>query len=526
MNRLFSALLLFGIGPFLCAQEPSAESKKQAEAFAPFFDEQTLLVAHVDVSRLPGGTPIMHRLLTNLKWDEARSKQLETNVQIWKDEFKKDGGKDIFVLAKLADLRRPLAIVVPVEDTGKDKVIAELFSKLWQDSEVKTQRAGKQLLIGSRDMIEALKNSHAIERPQLAAALTAVGDAPIQAVFLPSKEQRRVIEEMMPKLPKELGGLSSKRISDGVQWLAVSAVLEPKVTVKVVIQSSDANSASGIQSLIGMGMLVLGNMPMADDKPLSDHLGADFARIRKALTPEVQNDRLVLQLNDELLFDFGAKLAMRIQEQEEKIQHVNSLKQAVLAMHNYSDTHGSVLPGRAGFGAKEAKHVAGKKPLLSWRVFLLPFVDQDHLYQQFHLDEPWDSEHNKKLIASIPAVYQSGNSKLTMEGKTRIVGPVGKDMAFEPSGEGLKMPGDFPDGTSNTIMLVEAAEANAVIWTKPDDLEIDVKAPKKGLFDPDSASFLAGFADGSVHRIPKRIDDKTLLYMFWRSDGNVIDWPK
>jgi hypothetical protein len=526
MKSVFSTLVLFALAPLIGAQEPSAEAKKQAEAFAPFFDEQTLLVAHVDVSRLPAGTPLMHRLLTILKWDEARSKELEKNVQIWKDEFKKAGGKDVFILAKLSDLRRPLAIVVPVEDTGKDKLLAELFDKLWHDPEVKPQRAGKQLLIGSPVMIEALKNSHPVERTQLAAALNAVGDAPIQAVFLLSKEQRRVIEEMMPKLPKELGGLSSKRITDGVQWLAVSAELEPKLSVKVVIQSSDANSAGGVQGLIGMGTLVLGKMPMADDKPLSDHLGADFARIRKALTPEVQNDRLVLQLNDELLFDFGAKLAVRVQDDAEKKQHINNLKQVVLAMHNYADTHGGLLPGRAGFGTKEAKPVAGKKPLLSWRVFLLPFVEQGQLYQQFHLDEPWDSEHNKKLIASIPGVYQSGNSKLTMEGKTRIVGPVGKDMAFEPSGEGLKMPGDFPDGTSNTIMLVEAAEANAVIWTKPDDLEIDVKAPKKGLFDPDTTSFLAGFADGSVHRIPKRIDDKMLLYMFWRNDGNVIDLPK
>ncbi|HLW66230.1 MAG TPA: DUF1559 domain-containing protein, partial [Gemmataceae bacterium] len=457
--------------------------------------------------------------------DEARAKELKKNVQIWKDEFQKAGGKDVYIIAKLADLRRPVAIIVPVEDTGKDKILAELFDKLWHDPEVKPLRSGKQLLIGSPIMIEALKHGHPTDRPQLAAAVTAVGDAPIQVVLLPSMEQRRVIEEMMPKLPKEMGGLPAKRITDGVQWLAVSAVLEPKVSVKVVIQSSDAKAAAGVQGLIGMGMLLLGKIPMADDKPLSEHLGADFNRIRKALTPEVENDRLVLQLNDELIFDFGAKLAVRVQEEAERKQHVNNLKQVVLAMHNYADTHGGHLPGRAGFGGKEAKLEFGKKPLLSWRVYLLPFVEQGNLFQQFHLDEPWDSEHNKKFIAQIPPVYQSDNAKLSMEGKTRIVGPVGKNMAFEPSGEGLIMPGDFPDGTANTIMLVEAAEANAVIWTKPDDLEIDLKDPKKGLIDPDAASFLTGFADGSAHRIPKKIDNKMLLYLFWRNDGNVINIP-
>jgi hypothetical protein len=517
--------LLFLV-PFACAQEPTAEAKKQAEALAPYFDDQTLVVARIDVSRLPAGTPITHRLLTTLKWDEARSKEIEKNIQIWKDEFQKAGGKEVFVVLKLADLRRPLAIIAPVEESGKDKILAELFGKFWHDPEVHPHRFGKLFLLGSPIMIEALKHSHAVERPQLAAALSAAGDGPVQVVFLPSKEQRRVIEEMLPNFPKELGGGSAKRLTSGVQWLAASATLEPKVSVNVVIQSPNADSARDMKNLIQLGLLMLGKLPMADDKPLAQHLGADFPKIREALTPGIQNDRLVLQLNDELLFDFSAKLAARVQEEAARNRHINNLKQIGLAMFNYADTHGGIFPGRAGFGTKEAKPVFGKKPLLSWRVFLLPYLEQQNLYNEFHFDEPWDSEHNKKLINRIPSVYQSISEKLAKEGKTRVVAPVGKDMAFEPSGEGLKIPQDFPDGTSNTIMLVEAAEDKAVIWTKPDDLEIDVKDPKNGLFDGGATSFLALFVDASVHTIPKKIDKKMLLYLLWRNDGNVVEIPK
>jgi len=527
MKRLFSLFATLTFAAFVGAQEPSADAKKQAEAFAPFFDEQTLLVARIDVSRLPMGTPIMHRLLTTLKWDEARSKEVETNIKIWKDEFQKAGGKDVFILLKLADLRRPLAIIAPVDDSGKDKILAELLGKVWHDPEIKPQRMGKLYVVGSPSMIEALKGSHSVDRPQLAAALSPVGHAPIQAVFLPSKDQRRVIEEMMPRFPKELGGATTKSVTSGVQWLAVSAVLEPKVSVKVVIQSPNAESARSVKTLMQLGLQLLRELPIGDDKSLGKFLGEDFDRICNALTPEIQNDRLVLQLNDELLFDVGAKLAMRMQAAVARNEYINHLKQLGLAMYNYSDTHGGILPGRAGYGLPVAKPVPEKKPLLSWRVFLLPFVDQDALYKEFHLDEPWDSEHNKKLIAKIPGVYQSNSFKLTAEGKTRIVAPVGKNMAFEPSGEGLKLPNDFPDGTSNTIMLVEAAEENAVIWTKPDDLEIDVSDPKKGLFDPGTASFLALFADDSVHTIPKKIDNQELLYRFWRNDGHPLqELPK
>ncbi len=79
---------------------------------------------------------------------------------------------------------------------------------------------------------------------------------------------------------------------------------------------------------------------------------------------------------------------------------MNNLKQIGLAMHNYESTFGTFPP------AYIADKATGK-PLLSWRVAILPFLEQDALYKQFHLDEPWDSAHNKTLIARMPPVYRS-----------------------------------------------------------------------------------------------------------------------
>ena len=66
-------------------------------------------------------------------------------------------------------------------------------------------------------------------------------------------------------------------------------------------------------------------------------------------------------------------------------------------MHNYHDTYGTFPPAATTDGAD--------KPLLSWRVAILPFLEQQPLYEQFHLDEPWDSPHNKTLIEQMPQVY-------------------------------------------------------------------------------------------------------------------------
>jgi len=83
-------------------------------------------------------------------------------------------------------------------------------------------------------------------------------------------------------------------------------------------------------------------------------------------------------------------------------QATNNLKQIGLAMHNYHDVHASLPPA--------ASHDDDDKPLLSWRVHVLPYVEQNELYKEFHLDEPWDSEHNKKLIPRMPVVYRTPNA--------------------------------------------------------------------------------------------------------------------
>src|SRR5262249_21734482 len=70
-----------------------------------------------------------------------------------------------------------------------------------------------------------------------------------------------------------------------------------------------------------------------------------------------------------------------------RMQSTNNLKQIALAMHSYHDTMGRFPP--AIVRDKEGK------PLYSWRVLLLPYLEQQNLYNQFKLDEPWDSEHNR-----------------------------------------------------------------------------------------------------------------------------------
>ncbi len=189
----------------------------------------------------------------------------------------------------------------------------------------------------------------------------------------------------------------------------------------------------------------------------------------------------------------------------------NNLKMIGLAMHMYHDVY-------KHFPAAYSTDQAGK-PLLSWRVHLLPFVEEQALYEQFHLDEPWDSEHNKHLIARMPAVYRSPASRAE-PGRTNYLGVRGQEMILAGAkGTGIAQ---VLDGTSNTIMVVEASDAAAVVWTRPDDFEPTKEQPTKGLLGLYPGGFNAAFCDGSVQFLPASIDPKTLWKLFTRAGGEAV----
>lgn len=191
---------------------------------------------------------------------------------------------------------------------------------------------------------------------------------------------------------------------------------------------------------------------------------------------------------------------------------VNNLKQIALAFHNYHDAY-RAMPPQAICDAKG-------KPLLSWRVAILPFIEQDSLYRQFKLDEPWDSEHNLKLLDKIPELYRTVNNVKVKPAETFYQVFTGPDTLY-PKPDSKPRLQTITDGTSNTLMVVEAG--TAVPWTKPEDIAIEPKKdlPKLGgLFDGD---FHAAFCDGSVRMITRNAKPASVRAAISPTGGEVFD---
>lgn len=303
----------------------------------------------------------------------------------------------------------------------------------------------------------------------------------------------------------------------------------------LVLEGTDEKATVRLAALledgIGLGEQFLNEhlsqMKSQDPGEITDATEHYLRRIVKLVLDSVhrqrQGNRLVLSVESGLEFTSVATIGVltalllpavqAAREAARRAQGSNNLKQIGLAMQNHADVF-KQFPPRAIY--KEGK------PLLSWRVKILPFIEQNELYKEFHLDEPWDSEHNRQLIARMPPVYANPvlDDKLIAAGMTDYLAPVGPNTAFKGE-QGLGFAA-FKDGTSNTVMVVEANADRAVIWTKPDDFEVDADNPLGGLGSIHPGGFSALYADGHVQFINNMIDPKVLLNLFNPNDGQVI----
>jgi len=191
----------------------------------------------------------------------------------------------------------------------------------------------------------------------------------------------------------------------------------------------------------------------------------------------------------------------------EQVNRRNNLKMIGLAFHNYESAM-RAFPAANGPGAEPLPH-----PGLSWRVYLPPYPDEPGLYQEFKLDEPWDSDHNKALIARMPKVFGTNP-----EGITSIHIFAGKGAPFQDN-VGLKI-SDITDGTSNTILTVEAGEDVADIWTKPGGLAFDADMPLKSIGNVKEFNIL--MMDGSV-RLLRNINAELFGRLIQHQDGGTIE---
>lgn len=514
-RRIVMVVVLLSFPIVVLADEKKPDQARVARELSAYVDDQVLAVVHLDLVRLDPAA-VLERVAALANPAAPLGQEAEARVmelRKLRSAFLKAGGQRLFVLFSLAEVQSgtPL-LIIPLERNADTETLTNLLREPVRSvlPEGIVEKQGDALVAGSKTMVERQRGLKPGDRPELAQALAATEDAPCQLLVLPGRDVRRVVEELLPELPKAVGGSSIQPLTRGLRWAAAAGEVKPALAFRLTVQAADADSARALRAIVGQGLQTLGR-----EKGVRE-VYPEFDRIAEQLTPRTIEDRLTLTLEEKLLVSTLVPVIAQVRGSAERSRIASNLRQIGIAFHSWFDTH-KLLPAVARFDKQG-------KPLLSWRVLLLPYVGEEQLYKEFRLDEPWDSNHNRKLIPRIPAVYRSANARLTAEGKTTLLVPVSKLTMFAGGPKGIHLIKDVPDGTSNTILLIESDEDHAVVWTRPEDLRYDMKDPRAGLAKRVGV-IPALFVDGSVRFLPADIEPRTLHALFTRMGGEAVSVP-
>ena len=332
-----------------------ADAKSRGAAVARFIDNDTLAVARVDLGRLDpkaieawlagaakaGGGADSGALVKQLAQARAQSEK-------WLAEFRKAGGGEVYAVVGVADLAEfPSVILIPLAP-GADANALEGLLSAGDPGAPPEQRGGMRfdrvwnVLIGAPDAkaLERMRAVKPVERPDLMKALDAAGDAPLAAAAAPSADRRRALHELLPNLPQELGGGPTTVLTRGAAWANLALRPPPDGSLRLVIQSEDAEAAKALGAVVDRALALVAKGPWGQ--------GQEMGKLLGAMKPRAEGDRLLLTLDDPGLRQMaGAFLAGPLRQARANAQWVMSasnMRQILLVCHMWANENNGQWP--------------------------------------------------------------------------------------------------------------------------------------------------------------------------------------
>lgn len=201
-----------------------------------------------------------------------------------------------------------------------------------------------------------------------------------------------------------------------------------------------------------------------------------------------------------------------------RTKKINDLKTIAERMHLHNDVLKALPPGATFDARGEALH--------GWQTLLLPFIEQDYLYKQIRLDLPWSHRanrpHFRKQVMDYEDPYYGGR----FDGEFPVTHYAGNVHIL--GARALHLPNDFPDGTSNTLLIGEAA-GKFLPWGRPGnwrDPALGINRSPNGFGHPRFDRAYFALADGSVRFISDKISPATLKALATPAGGEKINDPE
>lgn len=323
----------------------AAQEDPAIKAIAPYVDDQTIAVVHIDTASidLASAQKAALDLMKPLKLSETETAEATQQISAaaeagaaWLRQFRAAGGRHLYLVTALTDPpSSPGVLIAPVEKSGDAASLAKFLREL---DPARVQVREGTVLLADNIVIDRAAAQGGKARPEVFEAMAAVATLPVRAVFAPTADMRRVVETMSPNLPKEVGGGPSATLTRGVRWLAVGAQAGEGLSGTLIIQSLDEPSASALNNAIRAGL-----------DTLAGHfkLKADLAKAAEIVLPKQQASRLTLRIGqDQLaaLTQLSAGPLSMARERAKRVQSMSNIRQLLLAAVMYAEANKGQWP--------------------------------------------------------------------------------------------------------------------------------------------------------------------------------------
>ncbi|MCL2304119.1 MAG: DUF1559 domain-containing protein [Planctomycetaceae bacterium] len=535
-------------------------------------EEETMLVTYVNFAKIDAAElvrnnrPIIEKLLSDTGFyspemlqelfpDENQRKAFENTIRDW-DAIAQlvGGGKALLSLTFGIDEAyfvlnlRGLGFDVAYVALPKTKRLnVTMLRSSLEATEFRLRETNDFILIGLAEP-EDLGPMRLKSRPDFLEARKNVENYPVQILFAVPDFVRKVLADTKPFLREPLNKIDIAKLVGGLRYKAVG--IDPVKPELCAVASATSELAAQELYFNGRAIFEIGFQVWEEKKDgyvpdneierkFFERVKAistwdNLERLRDTIIPKPQGTQFTVfwdaptirqavenvtplvapMLEGSIL---GSRQAAR------RMDCVNKMKTLAIAVHNYHDAQGCLPPPYSAD--------SGGKPLHSWRVLLLPYMEELALYEAIRKDEPWDSEYNKQFHDKMPVVFRCEENKLgyMKSGTTYFMVVGGETFGQPPQQDGKKYTFHrIIDGTSNTIGFVEGKEP--VCWMAPVDIPQEIAYQGVNRSDQGIGSFHqtganCTFIDGSVHFLSNSVDPKTLKALLTIAGGESVSIP-
>lgn len=408
---------------------------------------------------------------------------------------------------------RLMVPAVVAEESLKDFVTMQLsflnatFNRTahWNDISLRSQRAPTAYSLD--DDVRVLPKQRELYR----LGFNETNTYPIQVCVVFPAHIRKAFSESDKALPAFLAGGSAATMIGQVQWMSLGVNMKT-ADIRLVVETTGPETAEAIRTQIPQVLHSLLSAGSVEEPVLKlatqwiDGLNHQIVGSKVVSSREGESDS---QKTIELVAEAITRQRIPFVQSQTQIK----LKRMLRAIDDYHDSKGC-LPT---YGSMDnGKQKSG----LSWRVHILPFIGHADLFNQFKLDEAWDSQHNRTLLNQMPDIFLpdgvAGADGALQPHQTTFVAPIGGLTAF---GRDNRMRyANIIDGMSNTVAIVELESQHAIAWTSPEDYQFTTDAPAQKLRFVDGRTYV-GMLDGSVKRISEGESANTWNALFTAQGG-------